>query len=329
MKEETMGVSRRDFGKTVAMGGLGAMAGAPLAAGQGGGSPMPKRMTTVFKELLKSPGIKIAPCVFDAFGARNAEHVGFPCLSLAGSMLGYSTCQGEPGLSLRDLVETTFSITAAVNIPLMIDAGAGYGEAVHVIHTVQALEQAGAVAAQIDDQIYPKRFHYHEGIEHLISAEAMLEKLHCALEARRDKDFVIIGRSDAMRTTSFAEGVRRANLYAEAGCDLIHVFPNNPDEAKRAPKEISGNLIFVNGFGAGARPIYPAEQLEEWGYKAVYILGLFHVRYKAERDVLLRLKKTGSTGLDANEFRALQVEMDGVIGMPEKYRIENETTEKT
>jgi methylisocitrate lyase len=310
------------------MGGLGAAASSTLALGQGTAPKTPKRMTSVFKELIQGPGIKIAPCVFDAFGARNAEHIGFPCLSLAGSMLGYSTCTGEPGLSLRDLVETTFSITAAVNIPLMIDAGAGYGEPVHVIHTIQALEQAGAAAAQIDDQIYPKRFHYHEGIEHLISDSAMLEKLHCALEARRDKDFAIIGRSDAMRTTSFAEGVRRANLYAEAGCQLIHVFPNNLDETKRAPKEINAPCIFVNGFGAGARPIYPAEQLEAWGYKAVYILGLQHVRYKAERDVLLHLKKTGSTGLDANEFRAMQVEMDGVIGMPEKYRIENETTEK-
>ena len=150
-----------------------------------------KRMTTVFREMLESPGIIHAPIAYDPLTARIAEQVGFRALDLGGYALGASSCVPEPLLSLEEVLMATRRITAAVSIPLMVDGGAGYGDPAHVIRTVQELERAGAAAVHIEDQIYPKRVHYHKGLEHVIPAEEMCEKIRYAVRSRRDPDFVI------------------------------------------------------------------------------------------------------------------------------------------
>src|SRR3982074_730994 len=157
-----------------------------------------KRMTTVFREMLASPGIIHAPIAHDPLTAKIAERVGFRCLDLGGYALGASSCVPEPLLSLEEVIMATRRITAAVSIPVMVDGGAGYGDAVHVIRTLGELERAGAAAVHIEDQVYPKRAHYHKGVEHLISGEEMCEKIRYASRARRDPDFVIAGGTDAM-----------------------------------------------------------------------------------------------------------------------------------
>jgi len=99
------------------------------------------------------------------------------------------------------------------------------------------LERAGAAAVHIEDQLYPKRAHYHKGVEHLISGEEMCEKFDSRCALGRDPDFVIAARTDAMRTDGFGEAVRRANLYAGAGADMVMLFPNTAKRhAKRRPK---------------------------------------------------------------------------------------------
>src|SRR5207245_11684735 len=117
----------------------------------------PKRMTTVLREMIDSPGIIAAPGVYDVITARTAERIGFRALDLPGSALGYATCMMEPNLTLPDTVEATRSIAAAVKIPIVIDVGAGFGEPAHVVHTVHLLEQAGAAGIDLEDQIYPRR----------------------------------------------------------------------------------------------------------------------------------------------------------------------------
>src|SRR6266704_3139974 len=206
-------------------------------------------MTTVFHEMLESPGIIHAPIAYDPLTARIAEQVGFRCLDLGGYALGASSCVPEPLLSLEEVLMATRRITAAVSIPLMVDGGAGYGDPAYVVRTIQELERAGAAAIHIEDQVYPKRVHYHKGIEHVIPAEEMCVKIRYALQTRRDPDFVIAARTDAMITDGFAEAIRRANLYAEAGADMVMLFPNTVAEARQAPKEVQVSLIFVNSEG--------------------------------------------------------------------------------
>jgi 2-methylisocitrate lyase-like PEP mutase family enzyme len=126
---------------------------------------------------------------------------------------------------------------------------AGHGEPAHLFHTIRVFEHAGAAGHHMEDQVYPKGFHYHEGLEHVIPAEAMVEKIRYAAQGRQDPDFVIVARTDAMRTDGFAEGIRRANFYAEAGADFIMLLPNTIEEAKQTPKEVRCPLNYVNGDG--------------------------------------------------------------------------------
>jgi 2-methylisocitrate lyase-like PEP mutase family enzyme len=193
-----------------------------------------KSMTAAFRELLAAPGIIHAPIAYDPITAKIAESVGFSALDIGGYALGASSCVPEPLLSLEEVALATRRMTAAISIPVMVDGGAGYGDAVHVIRTVQMLEQAGAAAVHIEDQVFPKRVHYHKGQEHVISAEEMCEKVRYAVHGRRDPNFVIAARTDAMRTDGFAAGVRRANLYAEGGAYIILIFPNTEKYARPA-----------------------------------------------------------------------------------------------
>lgn len=325
-------LSRRDFGKRVSIGTLAGVAASsvtPLTVDQGSSSP--KRMTTVLREMIKNPGIIDTAGAYDPISARIAEWVGFRCIAMGGYSVGASLCVPEPILTLEDLAEVTRRMTAAVNVPIVVDAGAGYGEPAHVVNTVRVLERAGAAGIHIEDQIYPKRFHYHMGVEHTIPLDAMLEKIRYAARARRDPDFVIAGRTDAMRTENFAEGVRRANLFAEAGADYIEVYPNNLEETKRAPKEVRAPLHYTNSDGnAQGRPVLSTPELEQLGWKVVgHSAGAILPVFKVLKEMFVRMKTTGNAGLEPTVFIPLRKEIEEMIGLPEYYAIENETTEKS
>jgi len=288
-----------------------------------------KRMTTVFREMLASPGIIHAPIAHDALTAKIAERVGFRCLDLGGYALGASSCIPEPLLSLEEVLIATRRITAAVGIPLMVDGGAGFGDPTHVIRTVTELERSGAAAVHIEDQVYPKRIHYHKGIEHVISAEEMCEKIQYAARARRDPDFVIAARTDAMRTHDYAEGIRRANLYVQAGADMIMIFPNSAEEARRAPSEVKAPLIYVNSEGNRlGRPILSIQELEGAGYKMVNdAIAAITVIYGSIYELFLRMKQTGRSGLDPAATIKIRKDIEDTMGLDEYYRIEAETVE--
>src|SRR5258707_12735457 len=106
-------------------------------------------MTTVFREMLESPGIIHAPIAYDPLTARIAEQVGFRCLDLGGYALGASSCVPEPLLSLEEVMIATRRITAAVNIPLMVDGGGGFGDPTYVIRMITVIERSGAAALHI------------------------------------------------------------------------------------------------------------------------------------------------------------------------------------
>jgi methylisocitrate lyase len=325
-------LSRRDFGRSVTVGALGGLAvssGAQLAQGQGSSAQSPKRMTTVLREMIDKPGVIAAPGIYDVITARTAERVGFRALDLPGSALGYATCMMEPNLTLTDMVEATRSIADAVNIPVVVDVGAGFGEPAHVVHMVHLLEKAGAAGVHLEDQIYPKRFHYHTGQEHTIELEPWLAKIRYALQARSDPDFVIVARTDSFKTVSFAEGIRRSNLALEAGAHMImpsHV--ENMEQLKQLPKEINGPMNWTHGFGLSLK------QLEDMGtskgrYKLVnYVGGPIQWSYKAVRDGLMHLMQTGDIGMDPAVWAPISKEIQELSGLPGQIAIENATTEK-
>ena len=185
-----------------------------------------------FRELMKRPRFIPALGIWDPYTARVAEALGIECVHIGGYQLGAHYVTSEPLVTLTELATTTRYVTAAVRIPVIVDAGAGYGEPLHVMRTVRELERAGAAGLHIEDQIYPKRAHYHKGIEHVIPRDEMVAKIKAALAARTNPDFLIMARTDAMHTDGFAEGIERANLYLEAGAEMVMIFPDREDEAR-------------------------------------------------------------------------------------------------
>jgi methylisocitrate lyase len=283
-----------------------------------------------FRELLDRPGLVPQPTVFDPLGARMAEEIGFEGLSLGGYAMGAHLACSEPMLTLDEVADITRHITRFTSLPLMVDAGAGWGEPVHVMHTTRVLEQAGAASIHIEDQQYPKRVHYHKGVEHLVELDEMLMRIRAAVEARTDPNLVIVARTDAIRTDGYDEGIRRAAACIEAGAEAIMIFPSDEDETRRVPQDLPGvPLVYVNSTGNRfGRGVFSHAQLEEWGWKVVNdAITLTNVVAQAMRRYLLTFKATGEPGVDADEMIVVRQQLEDTIGLDDLYRIEAKTVE--
>jgi methylisocitrate lyase len=292
---------------------------------------MMERMTTRLRALIERPGLIVTPLCFDPLTARIAAELGYECVGLGGYAFGSASAVSEPLLTMTEVVDQARRITSQVDIPLMVDAGTGYGDPLHVMRTVREFERAGVAAIHIEDQVFPKRAHYHRDYrEHTVSAEEMVDKVRFACQARRDPDFAIIARTDTMRTEGYEEGIRRARLYAEAGADLVMLFPNTAEEAARAPRECPVPLVYVNSSGNRVgRPVYPTQELDRLGYKICYdAISVTIASFRATSALLRTLKETGLTGLDPDEAIAARKGIEDTIGLEEHYAVEEQTVER-
>jgi 2-methylisocitrate lyase-like PEP mutase family enzyme len=290
-----------------------------------------ERMTTRLRRLLARPEMIVAPACFDPLTARIAAGVGFECIALGGYTLGSASAISEPLMTMTEVIDTARRIASAIDVPLIVDAATGFGDPLHVMRTVREFERAGVAAIHIEDQVFPKRAHYHRDyLEHTVSAEEMVDKVRFACQARQDPDFVIVARTDTMRTDGYDEGIRRARLYAEAGADMVMLFPNTAEEAARAPRDCPVPLIYVNSSGNRVgRPVYSTQELERFGYKMDYdAIGTIIASFQATSAMLRRLKETGLTGLDQAEAIAGRKGIEDTIGMDAHYAVEEQTVER-
>lgn len=283
-----------------------------------------------FQALRKADGIIVQPVVFNPLTARIAESLGFEAIGLGGYALGAALALSEPLVSIGDLESATLAITRVSDLPLMVDAGAGYGEPVHVRGAVRRLEHVGATSIHIEDQVYPKRVHYHAGVEHVVPIAVMVRRIEAAVQARIDRNFVIVARTDAMATDGYDEGIQRARLYREAGADMIMIFPNNEDETRRVPRDLPDtDLIYVNSSGNRlGRGVFRSDLLEEWGWKVVSDAILTtNVAAAAAWAALDSLRRVGVGAEDECEMRAVRKRIEDVIGLDALYDIEKRTVE--
>ena len=181
--------------------------------------------TQRMRELINGPNLCISPGIYDGYSARLVETSGFKTASISGtgicsSRLGRAEETGI--MSLLENVDACRHIAGCVSIPIMADADTGYGNAVTVFHTVRYFEDAGIVGINIEDQSWPKRCGHLPGKE-LISPMEMAKKIEAATTSRRDPDFIINARTDAIAVEGFDAALERAKLYAKAGADLIYV----------------------------------------------------------------------------------------------------------
>lgn len=255
-------------------------------------APSPGRR---LRELVNA-GSQMVPGAFNALAARMAERAGFQAAYLSGAALsaGLAAIPDVGLLTLSEVAEQTRYITAAVTVPLIVDADTGFGEPVNVERTVRSLEAAGAAAIQIEDQRLPKRCGHLSGKE-LISTEEMVAKVRAAAAARRDRDFVIIARTDARGGSGFDDAVGRARTYREAGADMV--FPEaleSPDEFARFRRAVDGPLV-ANMTEFGKSPLLPFDELASIGYALVlYPVTLLRLAMKAVAAGLDEIRRTGT-----------------------------------
>ena len=217
--------------------------------------------------MLDGHGAIAVPGVFNGLTALLARRAGAAAAYLSGAALSASMGLPDVGLlSLEDVARTARQIVRVTDLPLVVDADTGFGSALNVMRTVRELEDAGAAAVQIEDQVDPKRCGHLDGKE-VTSAGRMSEKVAAAREARRD--LVVVARTDARATHGLEEAIARGRAYRDAGADVI--FPEaleSPDEFRRYAEDVPGPLL-ANMTEFGRSPALTASELGELGYRLV------------------------------------------------------------
>jgi methylisocitrate lyase len=290
--------------------------------------------TAVLRAALEEPGeLLVAPVAFNALTARLVESCGFPLVYVGGYTTGASLCVPEPLLGRTDLTAFAAEIARRTTLPVLVDGGAGFGEPMHTAWLVRELAAAGLAGTHVEDQAYPKRAHYHRDYrEHVVDVGAMVDKIVAAREAAAEVDpaFVLIARTDAMRTDGYEEGVARANAYLDAGADAVMVFPNDAAEAARAPADVGGPVVYVNSWGNRVgRPILGVAEAELYGYRMlVDAQGALLAAVEATRDTYRALAERGRSFDDPEHGVALRRELEELVGLEQLYALEERTVEK-
>lgn len=276
------------------------------------------------RALIERRQILVAPGVYDAYLARCVERAGFEAAYVTGAGVSHSRL-GVPDLGLvsfSEMQEQAARIADAVDIPVIADADTGYGNAMNVARTIRAYERSGISACHIEDQKMPKRCgHFDE--KRLVPCAEMIGKLHAALDARADSNFVIIARTDARTVEGLDAAIERANAFAEAGADMIFVeSPLSEAELERIARSVPAPLL-ANMVETGKTPILPASRLESLGYSVVIHPGaLGRFIGKQVTAFLERFRQEGSTLSQMDRMLSFkeQNEIVGLNGYLERAR---------
>jgi 2-methylisocitrate lyase-like PEP mutase family enzyme len=280
-----------------------------------------------FRELLANARPVVSPGVFDPVSARVAESMGFRSIATSGAGLSNAVL-GQPDiglLSLRENVDACRHIARSVEIPVMADADTGYGNAVTVFHVVQYFEEAGIVGVNIEDQQSPKRCGHMRGKE-LVEPREMAMKIAAALKARRDPDFVVNARTDALAVEGIEGTVARIREYVAAGADLVYVDAiRSEDDIARAVEAAGDVPVNVNmGFGIRSRPtspLIPLKRLKALGVARVSMPRLLtSSAIMGMQKALLVLRECIETG-EAAERPDLAVDMETITALMRYDRV--------
>ena len=204
-----------------------------------------------------------------------------------------------PDFGTRTLSETVAQVGGAVRatgMPVLGDGEAGYGSVLTVQRLVYEMENVGAAGLHFEDQDVPRRCgHYAD--KRLVSLETHAGRLRAAVESRRDPDFVIIARTDAIAVTGFEDAQERARAYAEAGADVVFFDGVETQEQLETIPSLMGDIpVMANMVEGGVTPFLPSHELEALGYAiAIYPCTPYFAALGAMRDALEVLKRTGTS----------------------------------
>lgn len=282
------------------------------------------KTTKMLRELLNSGEPFLTAGANDALSAVIAERAGFKAITMGGYLAtAVSLARPDIGLmTMTEMAEQARRICAVTNIPLIADADNGHGNVLNVIRTIQELENAGAAGVILEDQVMPKRCGHMAG-KKVIPMEEHVQKIRAAVYARKDPDFIIIGRTDARQAHGLDDAIARAKAYAEAGADVVFVeAQESMEELERVPKEIKGVPLVVNMIEGGRTPLLSKDELSKMGYQVIfYNLGSLYTQTKAIQDyceyVIAHGTSAGFTGpmVTFDEFNS-------IVGLPELRELE-------
>ena len=274
------------------------------------------------QKILDKVGVLAFPGIYDTLSAKIAEQVGFPMGFVSGYSLAAATI-GEPDFGLltqTEVVERARAICTSVSIPVIVDADTGYGNPLNVYRTVELLMNAGAAGCFLEDQVWPKKCG-HMRNKKVIAREDYLQKIQAAVDARGERDFFIVARTDAEAIYGLDEAIARVSEARELGADASFVeAPGSVEQLEKiglkAPKPIVANMI-----EGGKTPVLPKAQLGELGFQLILypLTGLFAASH-AFRSYYMHLHQEGTTLGMQRDLLSFH-EFNDLIGVEEKYSL--------
>lgn len=283
-----------------------------------------------FRDLIATGETILVPGAHDPLMGRLLQRMGFKAVAVAGWMTAAHLTTAEPLLTMTEQVEVARRVANALDIPVRADACTGYGDPIHVMRTVQEFERAGVAGIHIEDQVFPKRASYHKGLEHVVEMDEFLRRLEYALKARKDKDFMIFARTDAGNAVngSWEEAARRARAVKALGVDGLVAMTRNKDtieKFRQAYPDTDKNFVlststYFNG-------LHPTE-LRKYGFQLIsYPLATIVASAAGVIQLWRGVKETGIAKMDPEWAKEVREEIEAAIGLPEFWKIEQETVE--
>ena len=221
---------------------------------------------STLRELISRNELTIAPFVMSAMMARMAKSAGFHAGYMSGGSLGWWKCITEANMTLPEMSTLCMDIRAMSDLPLILDAGAGWGDPVHIHRTIAMTQAAGFSAIEIEDQLMPRRVEHHLGIDHLVPLDFMLSRLREALAARTDDNLMIIARTNASRVAGMGvdEAIRRGEAFKKAGADMLFIWSNVAEDLRKIGECLPGPLMLF----------LPRDGLKNWELSESDLIGL-------------------------------------------------------
>lgn len=263
---------------------------------------------------MMSKGMVVAPFCLNAYHAKIAQLVGFEAVYMTG--WGTAAERGFPDVGLitqTEMVQNARYIVNAVDVPVICDADTGYGNPINVWRTVREYEAAGAAAIHIEDQVSPKKCGFFAG-KQVIPTEEHTQKIKAALDARRNNDFVVIARCDALAVNGWEDTIRRCRAYHEAGADVIFVDGiRTREDLEVYARELQDLPKLYNG------GLTPTSEVARMGFKIMITGGTNMVVFNAVRRAFQELK---DKGIVSAEMLHGSSELLNMLGLPAIYEME-------
>ena len=284
-----------------------------------------QRTTSRMRALLARPGCLVAPGVADAFAARMVLMEGFEAVYMTG--FGTSlTRLGMPDVGLltaSEMIDNASRIVDASGLPVIADADTGYGNPMNVRRTIHEYERAGVAGVHLEDQAWPKRCGHLAG-KRVIPIAEMEAKLMAAVDSRRDADFIVMARTDAIAVEGFEAALERGERYRAAGADVIFIeAPTSVAQLEVIGQRFKGVPLLYNMAASGKTPDLDNASMARLGFRiAIFPNWLLLAAIPAMRRMLHELKTKGGVADIRNEVATFK-EFTEIAGLPEVQELEN------